>query len=823
MPNNFIKKFTKHYRQIIFNAQNKAWENKNKLVEPEHLFYALLFQEGTMGNLFLRQIKATPSQIKRSLLPAPGKNSPTQLPLLSPQTKQIIKKSALLANLYHHKFVGTEHLLYSLLENPSPRLTKFLQKYHFQPRLLKEKIKGSLKTISKFSTLSQEQKNFSSNLIKKNIPLENEMPNASLDPQEFLQELTDPLFANQCDPVIGREKEINRLIRILARRKKNNPLLLGEPGVGKTAIVEGLAKKIIQGEVPAFLLEKKIIKLDLGVAIAGTMFRGEFEARLKNIVDQIKNDPQAILFIDEIHTLVGAGISNGSLDAANILKPILTKENFSVIGATTFSDYKKHISKDKALLRRFETVKVAEPTPQETIYILKNIKKYYENFHQVKIADSALQEAVSLAERYLPQKHFPDKALDFLDEAASLAKIKKQKEDLFLLQKKLENKIQEISHQKEEYLRQENYAQALEAKKQEEMLKKDLLLFRHYRQEAEKKLLGEITDQEVQEAARAIISLPEDKIESPQKKAKSLEKKLKEKIIGQDQALNKIIPFLKKITLGLNSPERPLASFIFLGPTGVGKTETAKQISKIMFPQNDGFIKLDMSEFADKFTLSRLIGAPAGYVGYDEGGKLTEFVKHHPYSLVLFDEIEKAHPNIFNILLQILEDGYLTDSAGEKVDFKNTIIILTSNLGLKEFYFSSAIGFTDANQQKNQWENAQKEIQKKLTNFLPPELLARFDQTAIFGPLSEEALRQIIQQQIKLLNQRLKKQQLQITPDSSAIRYLAQKSWQHKAGARAARQIIQEQIENELMEIMLKEKKCDIIKLPHGKIKINFS
>jgi ATP-dependent Clp protease ATP-binding subunit ClpC len=807
-------KFTVGYKNALNDAFKLAQENNSQLIEPEYIFYALIIQKGSLGNQIINKLKPSKEELKKDLSITVKKNDKKLPQTLTLKSKAAIKKSTIISNNLNHAFVGTEHLLLALLKINHLNIKKFLKKYKINQAKIEDQISVTLKTISKFSEIPNH-KNASSVEDFDFFGQENQAP------VDITLEMTSKNFVDKFDPVIGRENEINRIIEILCRRKKNNPLLLGEPGVGKTAIIEGLAKKIHDLDVPSMLFGKKIIKLDLGNAIAGTMFRGEFESRLKNTIEEIQNNPDAILFIDEIHNIVGAGSSNGSLDAANILKPALSRGEFSVIGTTTFADYKKNIEKDRALIRRFENIQVEEPDHNKTLKILTELKEYYEDFHKINISSEAIESAISLSSRYITDKFLPDKAIDLIDEAASRVKIKKQKYNLNFIQSEFDRKLKNIQEEKRFHINAENYKEAIKLRQKEEKIKKEFELFKKFKNQSQKIFLGEIVKKDIIKAVSKVTNIPVEQLNiSNKQNIIELEEKLNDKIIGQKEAISVVTKYLKRSLLNMSHPERPLGSFIFLGPTGVGKTELAKEISKTVFGSKKSMIKLDMSEFSDKFNTSKLIGAPAGYVGYDEGGKLTEFVKHNPYSLILFDEIEKAHPDIFNLLLQILEDGILTDASGETINFKNTLIILTSNIGLKDFYFKEDIGFGSKNKKDFDFNELKNKIDAGVKKTLRPELLSRLDKILVFNPLKQKDIEEIVKLQLNELNERLVEKNIKINGNDKAIKHLSKTSYAPDQGARAVRKTIQEKIEDELIEMMIKNKKSGKIKIGSGEITV---
>ncbi|MCK5459874.1 ATP-dependent Clp protease ATP-binding subunit, partial [Candidatus Parcubacteria bacterium] len=649
----FLDKFTISYKDTIKQAFDLARENNDSSVSAEHLFYSLIIQKGSLANHILKKLKITAAQLKREMLPIHQLGHRIEKnrkhPAISNESKGIIKRSAAIASAMSHKFIGTEHLLIALIKSNSPEIIKFFKRHKIDSKKMEDQIIGSLKTLTKFSRLTNRSRYSKLKKISEEY-FEEEGEKDS----DFIVDLTNRDNVEKIDPVIAREDEISRIIQILSRRSKNNPLLLGEPGVGKTAIIEGLAKKIACLDVPPFLYGKKIIKLNMGSMIAGTMFRGEFESRLKAIIEKIQGDPNSILFIDEIHNIVGAGSSSGNLDAANILKPALARGEFRLIGATTFTDYKKQIEKDRALKRRFATVKIEEPNAEKSREILIKLKKYYEKFHKIEITEQAINSAIKLSDRYLTNSRLPDKAIDLIDEAAAKVKIKKEKHNFGFLQSKFRNKLKKIEFIKQRHINSEDYSAAIGLKKDADDLIKEFKSLETINEELKKTIIGKITNDDIAEVISKITNIPKNQLNSEDADSLlGLEKKLREKIIGQEKSIKTVVRYLKRCLLNISSPDRPMASFMFLGPVGVGKTELAKQVAKLVFGEKQpedssaltgksSIIKLDMSEFNDKFNVSRLIGAPAGYVGYDEGGKLTEFVKHNPRSLILFDEIEKA-------------------------------------------------------------------------------------------------------------------------------------------------------------------------------------
>ncbi|HEX9664201.1 MAG TPA: ATP-dependent Clp protease ATP-binding subunit [Patescibacteria group bacterium] len=805
MRTNITDKFTTHFKKTLVRASNFASANKLAEVQPEHVLYGLLTQRGSIGCEILTQIKLTSDKVRAKIVSRPvvsqaaGRTPET---VISQETKQLIYKAVLTANLYQHKYVGTEHLLASLLEIKNPVIRKIFSGYKIDFKTLESKILSLLKSTSKFPDLTET---FSA--LKEHQLAERgyETSRGSvLD--AFTTDLTDKKIQKNIDPVIARELEIERLIQILSRRTKNNPLLLGDPGVGKTAIVEGLAKRIINQEVPDILLNKKILSLDLGLIIAGTMYRGEFESRLKQLLEEIKHDPNVILFIDEIHNIIGTGSTSGTLDMANLLKPALARGEIRCIGATTYEEYRKYIQKDIALERRFQPIKVAEPTVQETVSILDGLKQNYEQFHRVLIDQAALNSAVNLSDRYIQDRFLPDKAIDLIDEACSRVKVKNQNSQLQRQINTAEKHLEEVKYRKQKAVFNEDFKKAIHYKKQEEILVSELVALQKIQEKEADKFIGQVTAADIQGVISKMTGIPLENLKQREKqKILGLEDSLNQKIIGQREAVRLISQVIRRSRTGLCSPQRPIGSFMFLGPSGVGKTHTAKTLAGALFENKNSLIRIDMSEFGEKFNISKLIGSPAGYVGYQESGTLTEAVKRQPYSVVLFDEIEKAHRDVFNLLLQILDDGYITDAGGKRVDFKNTIIIMTSNLGSERFKNSAGLGFNGSSSSNHSLKDIKTDLQKELTGYFRPEFLNRIDQVVIFELLTSKDLEAVAELQIKELISRLKQQKIEIQVSPAVFRFIGQKKTEEDLGARAIIKNIRELIENPLSEFLLRE------------------
>lgn len=811
----FLDKFTLHLRNTLKEAAGLASELRQAELQPEHLLYALSKQKGSIGTEILVKAGLTPDTLKESVIQRNPvsiltASQPKTEPVLSRECKKALEKAMLTATQYQHRYVGTEHLLLSLLNMENKGVQEMFRTHQVSPADLQQHLVVVLKNTSKFPDLSTllEQPKEDEEMGIPQGPQRAKERGSALD--FFCTELTDEHLQEHLDPVIGREHEIERLIHILSRRTKNNPVLTGDPGVGKTAIVEGLAKRIYSGDVPAVLTGKKIMSLDLSLVIAGTVYRGEFESRIKQIIEEVKGNTNIILFIDELHTIIGAGGASGALDAANILKPALAKGHLRCIGATTLEEFHKHIESDAALERRFQQITVDEPSRDETLKILEGVKDRYEKYHQVGITDSAVRAATDMSIRYLQDRFLPDKAIDLIDEAASKVKINKHDNSLLLKMQELEDQLELVREQKQEAVNQENFDRAMTLKHREAEILDTLAAVKDEQARASKKMLGRINEKDVAAVVSRITGVPVgDLVEQEQKRILRIDAELKKHIIGQDEVVQSISSFIKRSRAGLASPDRPLGSFIFLGPSGVGKTEMAKVLAKTVFGSEKALIRFDMSEYAESFQASKLIGAPAGYVGYKEGGKLTESVKRRPYSVLLFDEIEKAHPDIFNLLLQILDEGHLTDAVGKRINYKNTIIILTSNIGLAELNRQAAIGFADTSastQAEQEFQHIQEKVMEKLRERFRLEFLNRIDKTFVFRPLKKEYCRAIVEIQLARLADQLASRHITLRFDDSVKEMLAEKGFSPEQGARGLRHAIQEHVENPLADHLLKLK-----------------
>jgi len=818
MSKDHFEKFTQDAKKVLLEAQRYSEQLQSDYIGTEHLLLGILSQERGLAVDILGQAGVNSSKLALILEYGSISNIETiKKSRLSEEAKKVLELALNLARKNGHFFATPEHILYSLLEVEPSNCTNLLKEINVD--ILK--IKASLEEL--FS------RSFPGGIARELAPIQASGGKTKTPALDFFStDLTKLASQDKLDPVIGRTKEIERVIQILSRRTKNNPVLIGEPGVGKTAIVEGLSIKIANNEVPPTLLGKRILAIDLASMIAGTKYRGEFEERIKKILEEAKKNKEVILFIDEFHVVVGAGAAEGALDAANILKPALSRGEIQCIGATTLEEYRKNIEKDAALERRFQPVLVEEPSIEESIAILKGLRPKYEEFHNLKISDSAIEAAVKLSKRYISDRYLPDKAVDLIDEAASKKKIKK----VVVIPeiKELKEKIQECMAKKEEAVERQDYQQAAEWRDREVELTHRI---KEIEAEQEKKSFQElkITEEDIAEVVSSWTNIPVTKlIERESQCLLNLDEILKEKIIGQDEAIRLVSQAIKRSRVGITSPKRPIGSFIFLGPTGVGKTELAKVIAEQVFESEEALVKIDMSEFMERHNVARLVGAPPGYVGYEEAGKLTEAVRRRPYSVILLDEIEKAHPDVFNILLQILEDGYLTDAKGKKVDFRNTIIIMTSNIGVAELNRQALVGFrVESKDEKKAFEEKYEEIKKgimgRLKEVFRPELLNRIDKVIVFKPLSKEAIYKIAQLQLRELQDRLKEQNIIIKPTKRLIAHLAEIGFDPENGARPLRRVIAEVIEDSLSDKLLKGefKSGDSIEIDFKDTKVVFS
>ncbi len=803
------QKMTLHAKKSLRESGAIALFYKSPEILPEHLFFSIFLEKGSLGSKILENmgIKRSDFDVIFDKKTYPEKpNAPveekirTKLRFSTPLSMAITQAYSI-ASKMGYPYIGTEHIIYALIKSPTENILKLLNK----------------KDTSKRGNIQNPESFFEGTSLKNISKLFN-LPDLSLS-NHFLSESETPSLDAFCidinresaknkEKVIGREKEIERIINILGRKNKSNPLLIGDPGVGKTAIVSGLAQRINSGNISSQLSGKRILSLDLALVVAGTNFRGEFESRIKDIIQEAEDSEDVILFIDEIHSIVGAGNASGGLDAANILKPALARGKIRCIGATTIEEYKRHIEKDPALERRFQSILVNEPNIEDTKKILRGIKLSYEKFHNAKISDKAIEKIVDLSNRYIPERFFPDKAIDVLDETASRLRNQSTGKSFLPEIKKIEEQLYKLSFKKNGLVNKEKYEEAVSLRKEEDFLSIELEKLKKKQTKLENENPVFISDADISRTISQITGISLEKLSATlTPKLKNLQEKLNSSIIGQPEAIEKITEVVYRAYSGINDPNRPLGSFLFLGPTGAGKTLTAKELAKNLFNSEKSLIRIDMSEFMERHQASQLLGAPAGYIGFGEGGKLTEKVRRQPHSLILFDEIEKAHPDIFNILLQILEDGVLADSEGRSVNFKNTIIILTSNTGTAEFSENSAIGFGKNTQEIAQkWEGLKENSLRELKRQMKPELLNRLDNIISFNALGKNEIKKIVQLELAKLKERLKNKSISLSYSPAVLHLLSQKSVAFDQGARFVRKNIQKFVETEIAKAILDEK-----------------
>ncbi|MBI3952398.1 MAG: ATP-dependent Clp protease ATP-binding subunit [Candidatus Doudnabacteria bacterium] len=812
--NNFsfiLERLSSRAKNALITSQKISEDLKHDHIGSEHLLYGILQEDSSFASELLRKNRITSEFIRQEIVKLNQNNiSDKWQPRLTNNLREVIEKSAIVASRYQYQFIGTEHFLYGIADMENDEAKSILLSMKVSVSEVRKNLQAIFENVSRIPDLLNSDEQMQPGLAG----LDEKPVSAGKTPalDYFSIDLSKKARSGKIDPVIGRKAEIERLISILNRRTKNNPVLIGEPGVGKTAIVEGLALAIVKHEVPDSLLDKKIIALDMALVVAGSMFRGEFEQRLKQVIDEVRENPNIILFIDELHTIVGAGATTGSLDAANILKPALARGEIRVIGATTLTEYKKHIEHDAALERRFQPILVEEPSMEESMQILTGLRPNYEKHHSLTITDDAIKAAVDLSARYINDRFLPDKALDLIDETAAYTKTISNKSRGVRTVKKIENELKKLEEEKTKAVMLQDFTTALHLKSQEDKLKKQKM---EYQKIATKKPLtiNEITGEDISRTVSMITKIPLNKLlKTEAKKLTNLEKILQSRIIGQDEAIKIISSAIRRSRAGIASPKRPIASFLFLGPTGVGKTETAKVLAAEVFEDKDAMIRVDMSEFMERHNVARLIGAPAGYVGYEEGGRLTEEIRRKPYAVILFDEIEKAHPDVFNILLQILEEGMLTDAQGKHVNFRNTIIIMTSNIGITDlnrqanaFGFSQDRTFELMNDERKkaeeQYDRVKEKVLGSLKEIMRPELLNRIDKVLVFRPLGIDEIKKIVSLELNILAEHVAKQQkINLLFDKDVVKFITEKSYDPAQGARFVRRKIQELVEDPLAE-----------------------
>ncbi len=787
--------FTQKANDVLNSSIELAENMGHTYIGSEHLLLGLLTNGGGIAYTVLTNKRLTAGKVEDAIKNSVGFGVPTVLTPtdFTPRCKNIIENSISQASDMGHSYVGTEHLLISMIKESSSAAAVIMTRLGVSPQ---EVLQELLRAFSASSGKNIQDRDKPKRAAGADTPTLN----------QYGRELTRLASAGRIDPVIGREKEIERVIQILSRRTKNNPCLIGEPGVGKTAIAEGLALKIATGEVPELLKNKKIVSLDLTGMVAGTKYRGDFEERIKSAIEEVSKSGDIILFIDELHTLIGAGSAEGAVDAANILKPALARGAVQVIGATTLEEYRKHIEKDAALERRFQPVTVGEPSEDEAITILKGVRDKYEAHHRVKITDEAIEAAVKLSVRYIADRFLPDKAIDLVDEAASKVRLSAFTVPPEL--KELEESLKSLAEEKDSAINSQEFERAAQLrdaqKKLSDKLEREKL---EWREESGKKT-GEVTKKEIAEIVCAWTGIPVSELtQAESERLLKLEKELHERIVGQDEAVSAVARAIRRGRVGLKDPKRPTGSFIFLGPTGVGKTELCKALASALFGDENAMIRLDMSEYMEKHTVSRLVGSPPGYVGHDEGGQLTEKLRRRPYSVVLFDEIEKAHPDIFNMLLQILDDGVLTDSQGRRADFKNSIIIMTSNVGARLISGSGKLlGFSNTENGERDYERVRELALGELKKTFRPEFLNRVDDMIVFHQLGHGEILEIARRMLKSLSQRVEKLGIALDFDGSVAEKISSAGFDPVYGARPLRRAVCREIEDPLSEKMLEGK-----------------
>lgn len=786
-------RFTQRAQKVMALSQEEAKRLKHNYVGTEHLLLGLIREGEGVAAKALKNLDADLEAVRQEVekLVSPGDEAPLGNVGYTPRVKTVIELSMDEARQMGHSYIGTEHLLLGLVREGEGVAAKILN----QVDIGLEKTRAEVMKI--LGSSEGQPKDFKSK-PKQGQATTSKTP--ALD--SFGRDLTNLAKEGKLDPIIGREKEIQRVIQVLSRRTKNNPCLIGEPGVGKTAIAEGLAQKIEEGNVPKILEDKRVVTLELSAVVAGTKYRGEFEERLRRLIDELTQAGDVILFIDELHTVIGAGAAEGAIDASNILKPALARGELQCVGATTLDEYRKHIEKDSALERRFQPIMVEEPTQEESIEILKGLRDRYEAHHRVQISDEALESAVKLSVRYITDRYLPDKGIDLIDEAASSVRLKTNTTPPDL--KEMEEKLEEIQKEKEAAIKSQDFEQAAELRDREQKTKEKL---EELKTEWEQKQISDeakVAEEDIAKIVSDWTGIPVKKLaQEESERLLELESTLHERIVGQEEAVKAVASAIRRARAGLKDPRRPIGSFIFLGPTGVGKSELAKALAEALFADEDAMIRLDMSEYMERHTTSRLVGSPPGYVGHEEGGQLTEQVRRRPYSVILFDEVEKAHPEVFNTLLQVLEDGRLTDSKGRVVDFRNTVIIMTSNVGANTIRSRSKVGFKPESKEDS-YEEMKDSVMEELKNTFRPEFLNRVDENIVFHSLEKEHLREIVDLMLKELHERMEEFEIKFEVTDSAKNFLSDEGYDPTYGARPLRRTIQKKVEDVLSEKILK-------------------
>ncbi len=801
------KRFTENAQKIILIAQEEAKRLNHDYVGTEHILLGLAAIDGTVSNKILTGLGVTFRKVRLEIEKMVGIGDTIMLlgeiPF-TPRAKKVLEFSVEESQLLGTQHIGTEHILLGLIREEEGMACKILENLGLNLTHVRDSILnyiGDAEPGDLTEDLSADNPEETSRETSRSAQTKKKSKTPTLD--EYTRDLTALAKNNALDPVIGRDEEIERLVQILARRTKNNPVLLGEPGVGKTAIVEGLAQKIARGEISDVLNGKRLLALDLASVVAGTKYRGEFEQRLKNIIDEIAAAKDAIIFIDELHTIIGAGAAEGSIDASNMLKPALARGEVQCIGATTFDEYRKYIETDTALERRFQPITVDPPDVEQTITILKGIRAKYEQHHKVKYADDALRAAAAIADRYITDRAMPDKAIDLFDEAGARARLKNA-----VLPPEIKEKQKEYNQaveEKDQALANKEFEKAAAAKDTEDRLKNYIDHLKKKWQEEREQKQPEVTKEDIALVASKWTGIPVTRLtQSETDKILHMEEHLHERIIGQEEAVRAVSQAIRRNRTGLGNPNRPIGGFLFLGPTGVGKTELAKSLASFLFGDEDAMIRLDMSEYMEKFAVSRLIGAPPGYVGYEEGGQLTEAVRRRPYSVVVLDELEKAHPDIYNILLQVLDEGYLSDTLGHKVSFKNCVVIMTSNVGAREITNKgSNLGFAAKTTEEQQYQDMRQGVMDEVKKTFNPEFINRIDEIVVFHALTKENIAQILDLALEEVDDKLANKELELELTDSAKNYLIERGFDAKYGARPLLRTLQRELEDPLAENIL--------------------
>lgn len=789
-------RFTERAQKVLALAQEEAARLGHHNIGTEHILLGLVREGDGIAAKALTGLGLSLEKIQKEVEALIGRGPEQQsTPAYTPRAKKVIELSMDEARKLGHSYVGTEHILLGLIREGEGVAARVLNNLGVSLNKARQQVLQLLGSNEAVSAHAGGRRGA-------NTP--------TLD--SLARDLTAIAREGKLDPVIGRNKEIERVIQVLSRRTKNNPVLIGEPGVGKTAIAEGLAQRIVDNEIPEILRDKRVMTLDMGTVVAGTKYRGEFEDRLKKIMDEIRQAGNIILFIDELHTLIGAGGAEGAIDASNILKPALARGELQCIGATTLDEYRKHIEKDAALERRFQPIVVDQPTPEETVLILQGLRDRYEAHHRVKITDEAIEQAVKLSDRYITDRFLPDKAIDLIDEAAS--KVRLRSYTVPPNMKELEQKLEEICKEKDAAVQSQEFEKAAKLRDDEQKLREKLEEMRNKWKQDQGRDDSEVTGDDIADIVSSWTGIPVKKIaEEESERLLKMEGILHERVIGQEEAVKAVSRAIRRARAGLKDPKRPIGSFIFLGPTGVGKTELSRALAEALFGDEDAMIRLDMSEYMEKHTTSRLIGAPPGYVGYEEGGQLTEKVRRKPYAVVLLDEIEKAHPEVFNILLQVLEDGRLTDGKGRTVDFRNTVIIMTSNVGANTIKKNGTLGFTV--NEDDGYDDMKSKVLNELKNHFRPEFLNRIDEVIVFHSLNEAHIQEIVSLMSEEVRKRLAEQDIHFKLTDAAKKWLARTGFDEAYGARPLRRAIQKHIEDRLSEELLKGtlKKGDVVEI----------